>query len=126
MHQESDVGVVLRYIPKLLPFTHRGDSYYFSRPCNTTKGPMPDSRTLTRDLWAVPDSPPDRQLDFICREDGSCLAAFASGFLPLFDGTPKRRSRQITDAGSMVASRKTYPTFAGGKDQLVLMEAWIS
>lgn len=121
MHQEKcDVfgGGVWRYIPKLLPFTVNGADYDFSRPYNTTAGPMPQSKTLTADLWADPALPPDRQIDLIRRADGRCGAAFASGFLPVYDGTPEVRAANISDAGDMVDSRKTYPTFAGGKDQL--------
>ena len=44
-------------------------------------------------------------------------AAFAGGFLPVHGGKPSVRSRSITDAGDVVASRKTYPTFAGGRDE---------
>ena len=121
MHQEKcDVfgGGVWRYIPKLLPFTAGGAAYDFSRPYNTTVGPMPGSKPLSADLWADPASPPNRQLDFIRRADGSCGAAFASGFLPVYDGEPAKRREQISDTGDMVASRKTYPTFAGGKAQI--------
>lgn len=121
MHQEKcDVfgGGVWRYIPGLKPFTDRGAAYDFSRPYNTTQGPMPRSRSLTPDLWTDPYQPPSRQIDYIRRADGSCGAAFASGFLPLYDGAPDKRRAQITDTGDMVDSRKTYPTFAGGKDQI--------
>jgi len=115
MHQEKcDAfgGGVWRVIPKLKPF----GQYDFSVPYNTTHGPMPACRTLTPDLWTDPLSPPDRQMDFIRRPDGSCAAAFACGFLPVHDGKPSVRARNITDAGDVVASRKTYPTFAGGRD----------
>ncbi len=117
MYQEKcDLGGgVHRYIPKLRPFAHKGVNYDFSRPWDTTNGPMPETFSLTPDVWAVPSSPPDRQIDFLRREDGSCPVAFAGGFLPVHDGAPKIRRDNITDAGDLVASRKTYPTFAGGK-----------
>ncbi len=108
-------GGVHRVIPKLKPFEHGGTNYDFSRPCDTTRGPMPTSRSLTSDLWINPASPPDRQLDFLRRENGANAVAFAGGFLPLHDGAPEIRRANITDAGDLVASRKTYPTFAGGK-----------
>ena len=116
MHQEkSDVfgGGVWRVIPKLKPF----DGFDFTKPYNTTVGPMPNWFTLTPDLWTDPLSPPDRQVDLICRPDGSCAAAFASGFLPVHDGHPSVRAHNITDSGDVVPSRKTYPTFAGGRDE---------
>ncbi len=116
MHQEKcDVfgGGVWRVIPKLKPF----DGFDFTKPYNTTGGPMPNWFTLTPDLWLDPLSPPDRQVDLICRPDGSCAAAFASGFLPVHDGHPSVRAHNITDSGDVVPSRKTYPTFAGGRDE---------
>ncbi len=117
MYQEKcDLGGgAHRYIPKLRPFVHGGVDYDFSHPWDTTNGPLPETFSLTPETWAVPDSPPDRQIDFLRREDGSCPAAFAGGFLPIFDGAPEIRRNNITDAGDLVASRKTYPTFAGGK-----------
>ena len=75
---------------------------------------MPDYVPLTPDLWTNPASPPDRQLDFIRRADGTMAVGFASGFLPLDDGDPSRRAANITDAATIVSSCKTYPTFAGG------------
>ncbi len=117
MYQEKcDLGGgAHRYIPKLRPFAHRGVDYDFSRPWDTTNGPLPETFSLTPETWAVPDSPPDRQIDFLRREDGTCAVAFAGGFLPVFDGAPQIRRNNITDAGDLVGSRKTYPTFAGGK-----------
>ena len=114
MHQEkSDVfgGGVWRVIPKLKPF----DGFDFTVPYNTTRGPMPNWFTLTPEYWQERLSPPDNQVDFIRRPDGSCAAAFASGFLPVHDGHPSVRAHTITDAGDVVPSCKTYPTFAGGR-----------
>lgn len=117
MHQEKcDVcgGGVWRYIPKLLPFEHSGRVMDFSRPYRTTADTMPNNRLLTPELWMNPASPPDRQIDFIRRADGSAAVGFASGFLPVHDGQPARRAANITDAAMLVKSCKTYPTFAGG------------
>lgn len=117
MYQEKcDVygGGVWRYIPKLLPFEHAGSVVDFSRPYRTTADTMPNYRPLTPDLWTNPASPPDRQIDFICRPDGSAAVGFAGGFLPVDDGHPARRAANITDAAMLVKSCKTYPTFAGG------------
>lgn len=116
MHQEKcDVfgGGVWRMIPGVKAF----DPCDLSVPYNTTKGPMPGCRTLTPDLWVDPHMPPSRQIDLIRKPDGSCGAAFVSGFLPVHGGKPDVRLKNITDAGDVVASRKTYPTFAGGRDE---------
>lgn len=117
MHQlKCDVygGGVWRYIPKVRPFTAKGKAVDFTRPFLTTQDTLPDYVPLTPDLWTDPTSPPDRQLDFIRRQDGTMAVGFASGFLPLGDGKPARRAASITDAATIVASCKTYPTFAGG------------
>ena len=117
MHQEQcDAfgGGVWRYMPKLRPFDAPCGSIDFSRPYRTAADTLPDAFPLTPDKWAVPASPPDRQLDFFRRPDGSMAAALATGFLPLYDGAPDKRAGSITDAGVLAASCKTYPTFAGG------------
>ncbi len=118
MYQEKcDVfgGGIHRYIPKLKPFSHQGQHYDFSQPYDTTHSPLPGTFCLTRDLWTDLQSPPDRQLDFIAQPGGTPAVAFAGGFLPLYDGEPAYRAEHITEAADIVSSRKTYPTFLGGK-----------
>ena len=117
MHQlKCDVygGGVWRYIPKVRPFTAKGKAVDFTRPFLTTQDTLPDYVPLTPDLWTDPASPPDRQLDFIRRTDGTMAVGFASGFLPVDDGASAIRAGNITDAATIVSSCKTYPTFAGG------------
>ncbi len=117
MHQvKCDVygGGVWRYMPKVRPFTAQGKAVDFTRPFLTTDATLPDYVPLTPDLWTDPASPPDRQIDFIRRTDGQMAAGFASGFLPVDDGAPDVRVRNITEAATIVSSCKTYPTFAGG------------
>lgn len=117
MHQlKCDVygGGVWRYIPKVRPFTAKGKAVDFTRPFLTTQDTLPDNVPLTLNLWTNPTSPPDRQLDFIRRPDGTMAVGFASGFLPVGDGEPTRRAQNITEAATIVSSCKTYPTFAGG------------
>lgn len=124
MYQEKcdlyDRGI-WRYIPKILPFTHKGSTYDFSQPYNTSAGPFPSRYPITPEHWALPGSPPDRQIDFIrgpggsAFDEGSCVAAFTGGFLPCYDGAPERRRNNITDAVDLAGSRKTYPSFVGGR-----------
>ena len=126
MHQEKcDVfgGGVWRTIPGLKPFEDSGHWFDFSVPYCITGRAMPNWRTLTPDLWADPLCPPDRQYDAFLRPDGSCAAVFASGFLPQYDGEPSRRAHNMTDAGDMVPSCKTYPTFAGGRAGRILLSS---
>lgn len=117
MHQEKcDVygGGLWRYIPGLRPFEDKGRQVDFTRPYRTAADTMPNWRALTPDLWQDPALPPERQLDFIRRTDGSSAVGFASGFLPLYDGETACRAGNLTDAGVLAPSCKTYPTFAGG------------
>ncbi|MGN0779258.1 MAG: hypothetical protein ACI4MJ_08945 [Aristaeellaceae bacterium] len=117
MHQEQcDLfgGGLWRYIPKLRPLEDKGRWLDFSRPCLVSADTIPNHLPLTPDKWLRPDAPPDRQVDFFRRPDGSNTVGFASGFLPLYDGAPDKRRNSLTDAGVLVSSCKTYPTFAGG------------
>jgi len=117
MHQlKCDLygGGIRRYIPKVKPFTAKGRALDFSRPCLTTGETIPNNVPLTPDLWTNPASPPDRQLDFLCRADGTAAVGFACGFLPVEDGRPECRAQSIDEAAVLVSSCKTYPTFAGG------------
>ncbi|MBE6930127.1 MAG: hypothetical protein E7463_07605 [Ruminococcaceae bacterium] len=116
MYQEKNNvgnGGVWRVIPTLKPVEYKGKSYDFRVPYNTTDGEFPNGVRLTADLWENPEFPPDHQLDFIRRADGSCVAAFAGGYLPVYDGVPSVRIKNIDSAAMMVASRKTYPNFSG-------------
>ena len=107
-------GGLWRYIPKVKAFTGKGIPLDFSRPYRTTAATLPDYVPLSPDTWANPASPPDRQIDFIRRPDGSDAVAFAAGFLPVYDGAPEKRRGNIAEAATLVKSCKTYPNFAGG------------
>ena len=117
MHQvKCDLygGGVWRYIPKVKPFEAQGKQVDFTRPFLTNEETLPDYVPLTPDTWTNPASPPDRQIDWIRRADGTMAVGFAAGFLPVHDGAPEVRAGNITDACTIVKSCKTYPTFAGG------------
>ena len=121
MYQEKcDLGGggLWRYIPKVKAFEDKGRLLEFSRPYRTTADTRPNDRAVTKDLWTEPHSPPDRQIDFIRRADGSDAVAFAGGFLPVYDGVPETRAASITEAAMLVMSCKTYPTFAGGASEV--------
>lgn len=108
-------GGVWRCIPGTLPFEEDGITYDFSRPVCITGGPFPKAHALTVKDWANPSCPPSRQVELLRNEAGCTQAAFAAGFLPVDDGEPARRAAQVSEAATIVASRKTYPTFAGGR-----------
>lgn len=108
---------IYRYVPKLKPFEHNGVMYDLSDPINTSSDDFPDRCSLSRDRWESLSSPPDRQIDFIRKPggsgftDGDSAAAFASGFLPLYDGIPEVRAKNIHGTSPLIKSRKTYPGF---------------
>jgi len=111
-------GGLWRYIPKVRPFENKGRQLDFSRPYRTTADTMPNNCAVKKEMWTKPLSPPDRQIDFIRRADGSDAVAFAGGFLPVYDGVPEMRAANISDAVMLVKSCKTYPTFAGGASEI--------
>ena len=116
MYQEkNDVGGggIWRVIPSLKPVRCDGKIFDFSVPYNTTGGDFPGFVRLLQDTWENPEFPPDHQLDFIRRQDRSCLAAFAGGYLPVYDGHPSIRTKNIQSAATLIETRKTYPNFAG-------------
>ena len=90
---------------------------YLAGPFDTSFGPYPAEKLhLTREFWADPDDPPCRQIDLLREYDGTPLAAFAAGYLPLGDGAPAVRAQNIHEAWNIVPSRKTYPTLYGTYD----------
>ncbi|MBQ3133549.1 MAG: hypothetical protein IJC17_04665 [Clostridia bacterium] len=107
-------GGIWRYIPKTKPFALDGESYDFSVPRDTTVEPFPKSLNMTAEHWTDPAFPPDRQIDFIRRPDGSAVAAFAGGFLPLYDGDPAVRREHLSKSLLLIRTRKTYPYIASG------------
>ncbi|MCR4621154.1 MAG: hypothetical protein K5663_03650 [Clostridiales bacterium] len=118
MHQlkcDAFGGGVSRYIPGLKPVTKCGKTYDFSHPYTTRRDTMPERLLLTSDTWFSTDAPPDRQIDFLSDENGRRVVGFASGYLPVADGEPSYRARHITEAGTLVKSCKSYPTFLGGE-----------
>ena len=118
MHQlkcDAFGGGVSRYIPGLKPVTQSGKTYDFSRPYTMRRDTMPERLLLTSDTWLNPEAPPDRQIDFLSDITGRKVVGFASGFLPVLDGEPSYRSRHISEAGTLVKSCKSYPTFLGGE-----------
>lgn len=115
MHQEKlDVygGGIWRYFPKILPFDIEEGHFDFSIPTNilTEKG-YPKNIILTREFFNDYNSPCERVVDYFkdaIKQDRLC---FASGYLPIYDGDPKIRDKQVSEVLFLYQSRKYYPTF---------------
>ena len=107
-------GGIWRYIPKTRPFELDGERYDFSVPRDTTVEPFPRALDMTAEYWTDPAFPPDRQIDFIRRQDGSTVVAFTGGFLPLYDGDPAVRRDHLSKSLLLIRTRKTYPYIASG------------
>ncbi len=105
---------IYRYIPKQKPFEYNGVRYDFSVPCDTDMENYPHEFMSTPDTWENPNSPPDRQIDFIKDSSGKIIAGFAGGFLPVYEGEPSVRKNNINSAVLFYRTRKTYPRFKEG------------
>ncbi|MBQ8308714.1 MAG: hypothetical protein IJX96_02665 [Clostridia bacterium] len=117
MYQEKlDVykGGIWRYFPKVLPFTTEEGTFNFSMPTPTVGEPFPKRFELTREYWKDNGSPCERAVDYFRDKNGCDRLAFASGFLPLYDGVPTIRNKQVSNVVSLKFTRKHYPTFADG------------
>ena len=104
-------GSVRRCIPGLKPLRQGNRRWDFSLPVDIAR-PFPDAFSLTRESWAQPHRPPERVIEQIRDRKGACVA-FAAGILPLADGRPEARARDLKEALTLTASRKTYLTFCG-------------
>ena len=118
MHQEKqDVygGGIWRYLPKTLPFTCKEGTFDYSYPIPIShKSPYPYGGAITKQYWANPASPCERAVDYFRDKDGRDKLAFATGFLPLFDGEPQIRKQHLVDTVVLKFTRKHYPTFMNG------------
>ncbi|MBQ7036194.1 MAG: hypothetical protein IJN74_01735 [Clostridia bacterium] len=107
-------GGIHRYIPKLLPFTEHGNTFDFSTPLSILEDPYPDNFHTTPEYWATPDLPPDRMVDYFRDKDGHDKLCYSLGYLPIYDGEPKKRLKHLGHAHMLYRTRKYYPTFMFG------------
>ncbi len=117
MHQEKlDVygGGIWRYYPKVVPFTTKEGIFDFSKPTSLVGKPFPKEKALTRKYWRDNGSPCERVVDYFRDKKGNDKLAFASGFLPIYDGAPEVRDRQVFNVINMQYTRKHYPMFLEG------------
>lgn len=75
---------------------------------NTFDLPAP-YRQFDKTVWADEKVIPNRLIDFMCYEDGTSDIAFASGFLPIDDGTNEARLANSNYSFYMPATAKAYP-----------------
>lgn len=107
-------GGIYRYIPKSLPFETREGRFDFSNPLPICGQSFPNSFCITKKFCESKNSPMERCVDYFRDTCGNDKLAFACGFLPLYDGDPKIRSKQVNDIVSLKFTRKHYPSFADG------------
>lgn len=107
-------GGIWRYFPKILPFETAEGRFDFSEPTEILNKPFPHEIFLTRDYFNDNDSPCERCVDYFRDKRGRNKLAFACGFLPLYDGRPEIRTKQVESVLHLKYTRKYYPTFADG------------
>ena len=120
MYQEKlDVynGGIWRYFPKVLPFACDEGTFDFSTPTAIVGKPFPKHKALTREYWQDNASPCERAVDYFKDINGRDKLAFACGYLPLFDGEPKKRDAHVQNVVALKFTRKHYPTFWDGDVQ---------
>ncbi len=107
-------GGIHRYIPKMLPFTEKGNTFDFSSPISILEDPFPDNFLVTSEYWENPASPPDRVVDYFRDSEGHDKLCYTLGFLPIFDGQPQKRLTHLEHSHMLYRTRKYYPTFMCG------------
>ena len=75
---------------------------------NTFDLPSPYHQ-FNKNSWLDQNIVPNRLIDFMCYADGTSDIAFASGFLPIGDGTKEARLKNTYYSFYMPATAKAYP-----------------
>ncbi len=75
---------------------------------NTFDLPAPHHQ-FNKNSWLDQNTVPNRLIDFMCYADGTSDIAFASGFLPIGDGTKEARLKNTYYSFYMPATAKAYP-----------------
>ena len=115
---DSFGGGVYRYIPKMLPIDTDEGVFDFSCPVDTAPGFFPKNKQITKEYWENPISPPDRIVDYMRSSTEDSGVGFACGYIPVFDGKPEIRARNLKSAVHIVKTRKGYPFFMD-KDKII-------
>ncbi len=116
MYQEKlDVyhGGIYRYFPKTLPYTTSEGIFDFSKRVSITENIYPKDDELTREYWTDAESPCERVVDYFYDDAGRDRLAFSCGYLPVFDGVPKKRKENLSVV-KLKFTRKHYPIFLEG------------
>jgi hypothetical protein len=107
-------GGAYRIIPKTKPIDCQEGVFDFTSPVALYKAPYPNSKKVTKEYYANPDSPPDRIIDLYKNTEGDFKLGFACGFLPEYDCSPEIRKNNLEYAVSLKHTRKGYPAAACG------------
>lgn len=107
-------GGLYRYIPKTKPIDTPEGTFDFSTPMSTAPGPFPKNSSVTKDFWEYPLSPPDRITDYFRNANGDDCMGFVCGYLPIYDGVPEIRTKQLKSTILLASTRKGYPIFMEG------------
>jgi hypothetical protein len=110
-------GGIKRYIPKIKPFETPEGSFDFSTPYPLEGKPFPNFLHLTKEYWTNENSPSERMVDYFYDERGNARLGFACGYLPVYDGSPSERIKNLTHSALLIKTRKAYPTFLSGELQ---------
>lgn len=105
-------GGIYRYIPDSIAFSATNGEFDYSSPVSIEEGEYPETAYLGREAFLDKDYPLDRIVDIFKDRDGNACLGYATGYLPIYDGTPEIRKERITNAVFLYRSKKYYPTFA--------------
>lgn len=107
-------GGLFRYIPKAIPFVCKDGTFDFTKPIPIEQTEIPKKERLTPKFWEDAKNPPDRIIDYFRNMDGKDVMGFSCGYLPLYDGVPEIRTKQLESTVLFGGTRKAYPLFMEG------------
>ena len=108
-------GGIFRYIPKTIPYVCNEGTFDFTKPIPLPQTAIPKKESrLTPDFWEDEKNPPDRIVDYFRNTDGKDVMGFSCGYLPLYDGVPEIRTKQLESTVLFGGTTKAYPLFMEG------------
>lgn len=118
MYQEKlDVygGGIWRSLPGVKPITTDKGEVDFSKPVSLYDPRYPDNYSVTQADWINENEPPNRYVDEFRDQTGKARLGFACGYLPVYDGAPEKRKKQLAASALLYKTKKAYPLFAEGE-----------
>ena len=107
-------GGIIRRIPKLKPFTTPEGTFDFEKGVPVKKENFPYHIEVGKEHAESPLALPDRFVDYFrdnYKNDNLC---FACGFLPVDDGIPSERIKELVKLFLIRYTLKAYPFFKSG------------